>query len=109
MTIFGRRGEICEYDGDKLFAVTVLEGPQRWWFTQNRRLKAAGCLITQDGDFEGTAVFDSDNPKQARVALAAIRPYRRRTLSPEHREKALRALSNARLKLAESTNAQNGT
>jgi len=49
--------------------------------------------MTQNGDAEGTALFDPDDAEQVRVALRAIRVYRKRALSSEERLKATETLA----------------
>ena len=43
-------------------------------------MKAAGCTVVQDGDTEGTAVFDPADSKHTYVAFSAIQARKRRTV-----------------------------
>jgi hypothetical protein len=49
-----------------------------------RRLLAAGFIQGQDGDFEGTFLFDPSNPVQAKLAIGEAGIKIARTLCPEH-------------------------
>lgn len=96
LNAIGKRGTIYEY-GSGLFAVTVMGAPSaQHWNTFRLALKGAGCRITQNGDEEGTAVFDPENAEQVRIALAAIHAFRKRKLSPEHRTRLIERLSRMR-------------
>ncbi len=67
---------------DSYLAVGLRErlspGKRFLWANAKRKLKAAGFLIRQDGDREGTALFDPDDACQARLAIRLIRARRSR-------------------------------
>jgi hypothetical protein len=80
----GRLGEIYTYDAERgLMAVTVLGGGSRHWNKARKTLKAAKCIIVQNGDTEGTATFDPGNPEQTKVVLDVIKVRRKRKSSPK--------------------------
>ena len=53
------------------------------WAGWKKRLLAAGFVVTQDGDGEGIATFDSKNPVQVALAIDAA-GCPRRIEKPEH-------------------------
>lgn len=86
LNIFGKRGEIYEY-GSGVFGVTILHAPTaQHWNTYRKKFKEAGGRITQDGDTEGTAVFDPTNAKHTKLAIEAIVAKRKRQLTSEQKE-----------------------
>jgi len=92
----GRIGQsqIYEYASGRL-AVTVMPDKSRIWPNAKRKLTAAGFEITQDGDWEGTALFDPGERKKLLLALKLIRAERiRRYRRPSERQ--LDALRNGR-------------
>jgi hypothetical protein len=90
----GRVGEIYEYGGGR-FAVTLMPNKPRAWPIARRRLAEAGFQLTQNGDREGTALFDPREQEQLALALKLVRPQRiRRHRPPSVRQ--LHALENGR-------------
>ena len=85
----GQLGDIYE-NGDGFFLATILRG---CWRKYREEAKQLGCVITQNGDFEGTFKFDPANVEQVKLAIRATRQGKRRILSPEHREILARAAS----------------
>lgn len=87
------RSHIYEHGQDGLFGVCLMFSPSsgtqsktgrsQSWATARKQLRAAGFHIAQDGDAEGSALFDPRNETQAKLAmkLVGIRP--RRQVSPE--------------------------
>lgn len=71
------------------------------WLSAKRRLKKAGFAIHQDGDFEGSALFDPTNKTQARLALELIKARAKRVLSLEEKLKLVQAGEKTRLKKVE--------
>jgi hypothetical protein len=59
------------YDGfaDGRLGLCLLLATIRRWTHARKTLEAAGFTIKQNGDQEGCALFDPDNPIQARLAL----------------------------------------
>lgn len=93
--IRGQAGcQLYEYDGGKLavlFASDRQNPTPRRWAGIRKKCIAAGMILRQDGDDEGTLSFDLNNRQQSRLAIkiAGVRP--KRQLSPEHRAKLLAA------------------
>src|SRR5262245_46642534 len=86
LNIFGKRGDIYQY-GSGLFGVTILHAPTaQHWNIYRAKLAAAGCRISQNGDSEGTAVFDPGNEQQSRLAIEAIRAKRKKRITPVQAE-----------------------
>ena len=96
LNVLGRRGTIYEY-GSGLFAATVIGGRTAvWWNKHREALKTVGCKITQNGDTEGTALFDPENQEQVKAALEAIRAFRKRTMTDETRARLIESLQKMR-------------
>ncbi len=96
LNVVGKRGDIYEHHPGVL-AVTILRCPTaEYWNSYRPRFQKAGSAITQNGDTEGTALIDPENPEQVELALQAIQTGRKRVLSPEHREKLKQAGSKSR-------------
>jgi hypothetical protein len=82
----GKDGHIWDY-GDGLFGVTLLElTPMKWGYRRNACLRA-GMELHQDGDSEGTCLFDPTDSEQVRVALKVAQVKRKRRVSPEQLER----------------------
>ena len=81
--IKGRHGEIYEH-ADGLLGVLVMPNGHRprHWPGARRRLEAVGCTIWQNGDHEGSVLFDPANLKQCRLVLKVIGAKRKRIPSP---------------------------
>ncbi len=106
--MFLRRGQF-----PKTFA-----GVTRRWHRAKAELLAVGMELGQDGDYEGTAVFDGGNAAQAKIAIRIAGVRRKRQMSPERRAQAVAILREHRLKGAgtvvkppsgEARNASGGT
>jgi len=87
-TVLGKRGIISEFDTSKgLLAATILGAPSaQHWNTHSRAMRAAGCTIAQNGDAEGTVVFDPADTNQTDAALRAIQARRKRTVHADRAE-----------------------
>src|SRR5579863_9850041 len=71
-------GHIYDYGSGRFGVVLMFESKRRWG-SAKRKLVAAGFEIRQDGDSEGTALFDPADAAQARLAIRLARiPARRR-------------------------------
>jgi len=97
--IWGHRGKSHVYEyGEGILGVMILPetGSSHWWTAARKAFLAAGMQIRQNGDFEGAATFDPQNPEQVKVALkhADVRP--RREVSPAQREALTKARAMAR-------------
>lgn len=66
--VTGIGGHICQH-ADDLLAVTITGR----WVSSRRKLIAAGCVVVQDGDDEGTVSFD---PNDTEASLAVLRIVR---------------------------------
>jgi len=80
--VAGRRGEI--YQHGSILALLLMPRKKFVWAHARRKLEAAGCTILQDGDQEGAASFNPENPTQTRLVLrlVGVKPKRRARLSP---------------------------
>ena len=74
--VAGRRGEIYQYGS--LLALLLMPPKKFVWVNARRKLEAAGCTILQDGDQEGAATFNPENPVQARLVLRLVGCKRKR-------------------------------
>ena len=86
----GRAGQLFEYDGQRL-AVMYLDGTPRAWGNRKRACLAVGMELHQDGDAEGTLLFDPENDAQAELGIQVAGVGRRRVLSDEHRRSLVAA------------------
>jgi hypothetical protein len=80
----GKFGYVYQHDSETLGLLFMPDRP-RLWPRARRKLEAAGLIIWQDGDLEGSALFDPANTVQARLALKVVGAKRKRTLTPEQR------------------------
>lgn len=80
--INGRRGKIYLFDVRHL-AVLVLNLTPRRWGNARRSGQEVGMRVLQDGDAEGTMLFDPTNPDHAKVAIKVAGVKKKRTMSPE--------------------------
>ena len=83
LIIPGKLGHIYQYDHQSLGVIVLPRTPRakHWGYTR-RNLLALGFTVAQDGDREGTAVFDPASKEQARAAIRAAGIKRKRQLSP---------------------------
>ena len=91
-TIPGREGHISEYGRGRLLVVYVGMSGRRWGNVR-RSLMAAGCSLAQDGDSQGSLVFDPRNGEQAQKAIEAIGAKRKRQMTPAQRDALAKARS----------------
>ena len=68
--VAGRRGEI--YQHGSILALLLMPRKKFVWVNARRKLEAVGCTILQDGDQEGAATFNPENPAQARLVLRLV-------------------------------------
>lgn len=82
--VAGRVGHLYEHGAEGLLGVMLLPGKPFVWVHARKKLEAAGCLIWQDADQEGSALFDPSVKAQARLAIkmAGVPRKRRASLSP---------------------------
>lgn len=58
----------------------------RAWKLARTELLEAGGALGQDGDFEGTVLFDPKDAKQAKVAIHSIKARQKRVYTEEQRK-----------------------
>ena len=88
--IQGKFGHIYEHSNGVLGVLVMLDPPRkRYWGCARKTLLKAGFTLVQDGDGEGAAVFDPENPSQARLAIRVAGIKRKRRLSPAQREQRI--------------------
>jgi hypothetical protein len=86
LNIVGKRGDI--YEHGKFFAATILRAPNgKHWAKYREAAKTLSCQIIQNGDEEGTFLFDPANETQAKLAIEATQTLNKRNLSREALEK----------------------
>lgn len=99
--VAGKFGDIYEYD-DRLFAVSVMMHSKQSWTYRKKRGLGVGMTLQQDGDEEGTMLFDPENPDQSQAALTIAHVRRRMRLSAELIERKRKIMLDVRRRLAES-------
>jgi hypothetical protein len=80
----GRLGQVYEYGGGKLGCM-VMAPSARYWNAARRNLVHAGCQVIQNGDTEGTVIFDPRDEGQVKLAIRAVGAKRKRKLSEAQR------------------------
>jgi len=90
-----RRGQIFD-NGDGRLGVMILNDSPRGWGNARRAVEAAHFDITQNGEEEGTALFNPADRRQVKVAFNLAKPYRRKKLSEETLAKLRRQVAIAR-------------
>jgi hypothetical protein len=85
------RSHIYE-DGEKLGLCLLLTSVRAYNHAQ-RRLLAAGFTQSQDGDTEGTFLFDADNAAQAKLAIREAGIVYRRVVTDEQRIRLVATLA----------------
>jgi hypothetical protein len=77
-----QRGQIYEHGGGTFGAMAINDAggksSPKVWGNIRRALLAAGCIFHQNGDGEGTCLFDSEDPAQSRVAIMAMKARKKR-------------------------------
>jgi hypothetical protein len=66
------------------------------WNNRRKACEAAGMEVLQDGDTEGTLLFNPEDKIQSRTAIRLVGARQKRQLSPEHREAATERLRRFR-------------
>ncbi len=86
----GNDNILYEY-GEGQLAIMILPGvvDGKIWGAFRRTFVDAGMEILQDGDSEGSAAFDSDNPIQSKLAIKACGARKTRKLSSQRRANPL--------------------
>ena len=85
------------YDnGDGRFGLTLIMGTAKKWNSRRKQAQAAGFEVAQNGDAEGSLLFDPGNSAQAKLAIKLAGVRERRPASPAQ----VAALARARLRSA---------
>jgi hypothetical protein len=100
----GKVGQIYHY-GNGGMGLIYMPDPQGHkppsvgkWNNRRKAMVAAGFRILQDGDAEGSAIFDGNDPKQVRLAIQIVRAKTIRAVSDAQRTALAIARSGIRLK-----------
>src|SRR5215472_15844937 len=92
-------GHIYEYSDDQLgvmIVMTDLKGPiSHYWRYQLPLLRKLNMQIVQNGDGEGSATFNPQNPAQSKLAIKIARVKPKRIMSDKQRNHAMEALQRA--------------
>ncbi len=77
----GKVGHI--FDGfESSLGVCAMLPTRRQWGHIRKKMEAAGFIIRQQGETEGTAIFDPANKQQAKLALRLVRVKVRQQMAP---------------------------
>jgi len=69
------------------------------WGAVRKTLQAAGFSLHQNGDAEGSLLFNPEDPEQSKLAISVMGARRKRRMTPEAREKAIAHLLSVRVVL----------
>jgi len=84
-------------DGKRFGVLLLLKTKQQWTYAK-RQLLDAGFTIKQNGETEGTALFNPEDPAQVKLAFKLARINPKRVMSESQRL----ALAKARIKLSQT-------
>jgi hypothetical protein len=89
--IRGKFGHIYEYDYGVLGVIVMPDPPRKryWGCVRTSLHEAKMTTLVQDGDGEGAALFDPENPNQARLAIRVAGIKRKRRLTPAQRNQRI--------------------
>ena len=90
----GRNGQIYEW-GSRSFACLVMAKSARYWNATREKLIGAGFRAIQNGDTEGTVLFDPQDGGQAGLAMKAIGPKRKRVVTESQKAILVKRLGNS--------------
>jgi hypothetical protein len=90
-----KHGQIYEYGPGQFGAMFMFE-TKIPWNNRRRECERAGMKVIQDGETEGTLLFDSENRDQAKVAIKTVGAYRKVNLSPEQRQAKAERMARVR-------------
>ena len=108
--IAGKLGHIYEHSNTQLGLLFMPSAPRvRLWSSTKAKGMAAGMIVRQNGESEGTLLFDSNNPAQARLAVSLVRSRPKRILTDEQRSALSERLSKARSRLQREGTLASGT
>ena len=95
--VAGKLGHIYEHSAVKLGVLFMPSAPRaRLWSVIKTKGTAAGMAVRQNGDGEGTLLFDPANAEQARLAVRLVKVRVRRVLTDEQRSALAARLAVAR-------------
>ena len=81
----GRNGQIYEW-GSESFGCLVMAKSARYWNATREMLIGAGFRAIQNGDNEGTVLFNPQDGGQAGLAMKAIGPKRKRVVTESQKD-----------------------
>jgi hypothetical protein len=93
--VIAKHGQIYEYSATR-FGVMFLTKSVGKWNNRRRECEAAGMIIIQDGDTEGTLLFDPENQVQAKTAIRTVGAKQKRQISPEQAKAGAERLARFR-------------
>jgi hypothetical protein len=76
------RCRIFEYGSGK-FGICLLMGTVGKWNNRKKAALGTGFTLGQDGDSEGTLLFDPQDAKQAKLAIKLVGAKEKRRVTPE--------------------------
>jgi hypothetical protein len=95
--IAGKLGHVYEHSATQLGLLFMPTAPRaRLWSGTKAKGTAAGMVVRQNADSEGTMLFDANSPEQARLAVSLVRARPKRILTEEQRSALSERLSKAR-------------
>jgi hypothetical protein len=95
--VAGKLGHLYEHSDTQLGLLFMPSVPRaRLWAATKAKGTAAGMIVRQNGDSEGTLLFDANIPDQARLAISLVRARTKRILTDEQRSALAERLSKAR-------------
>lgn len=90
----GRNGHVYEDSPARLGVLLMFRSPKPWGHRRRAGI-AAGMELYQDGESEGSLLFDPAKPEQARVAISIAGIKKRRIMSAAQKEVLARAMNNS--------------
>jgi hypothetical protein len=92
----GTVGHLYEHSDGTHFGVLLMFATKHQWSSAKKTLMGAGFTIRQDGDTEGTALFNPADHSQAQLALRVAGVRFRRVLTDGQRQAAATHLARVR-------------
>lgn len=93
--VMAKHGQIYDYGAGRFGVMFMLEG-SRAWNGRRQECERVGMRLVQDGDTEGTLLFDPEDKNQAKTVIRLVGARQKRQLSPEHRKAAVERLERFR-------------
>lgn len=93
--VIAKYGQIYEY-GNGQFGVMFLTNSVGKWNNRRKECERAGMKLIQDGDTEGTLLFNPEDKVQAKTAIRTVGARVKRELNPEARKVAIENAARAR-------------